>query len=109
MKPIHAVYTYEVYANLRPLHATWEPTRHVAVGDIGFLDKRAFRRETGLAALGIGFSQRSATAKPNLWFGSHGSTEVEFNPEIAAAPGIAAQRASLELRFNSEGAVFFHA
>jgi hypothetical protein len=109
MKPIHAVYTHEVYANLRPLHATWEPTQSVSMGDVGFLDKRAFRRETHLGALGISFSQRGGTAKPNIWFGSHGSTDIEFKSEIAATPGIAAQRAGLELRFNSEGSVFFHA
>ena len=109
MKPIHAAYTQEVYANLRPLHATWEPTQPLKIGDIGVLQGRAFRQQTHLDALLIEFSERRGGARPNLWFGSHGTTEIELKPEVVAAAGVLPQRASLELSFNSEGAVFFHA
>ena len=109
MKPIFVSYTHEVYANLRPLHATWEPTQTIRLGDIGLLDGRTFRHQTNLAALGIAFQITHGAPRPNIWFCSNGATEIQFRSAIAAAPGIAPQQAGLDLTFSSKGAVFFHA
>jgi hypothetical protein len=107
MKAIHAAYTQEVYANLRPLHATWEPTQTVRVGDVGILQNRAFRQQTDLRTLGIEFSIRNSTTRANIYFGSRGNTEMRLIPGITAISGLATQKASIELDFASEGAVFF--
>jgi len=56
MKPVHEAYTREVYANLRPWHATWEPTQSVEIGQVGILQGRALRLQTHLDKLGIKFS-----------------------------------------------------
>ena len=107
MNPIYVAYTHEIYANLRPFHATWEPTQSLKLGDVGFLDHRAFRRQTHLNAFEVTFAERSSDARPAIWFGSHGSTELEIKPAVKAAAGGIKQQASVNLTFNSEGATFF--
>ena len=107
MNPIYVAYTHEIYANLRPFHATWEPTQSLKLGDVGFLDHRAFRRQTHLNAFEVTFAERSSDARPAIWFGSHGSTELEIKRRESRRWRY--QTGSVNLTFNSEGATFFHA
>lgn len=109
MKPVHAAYTQEVYANLKPLHATWEPTQPVQLGDIGLLEGRAFHQRSNLKSLGITFSDRAGGSRPSISFGSSGTTEIRLKPQITAPTGVVSQKAQLELSFYSKGSVFFHA
>jgi len=109
MKAIHTAYTQEVYANLRPLHATWEPTQPIRLGEVGILQGKSFRQQTHLQDLGIEVRQRLGSSRSSLWFGSNGTTNIQFKPAIAGAPGVVPVNASLELSFSSGGAVFFHA
>jgi hypothetical protein len=108
MKPIYAAYTNEVYANLRPLHATWEPTQPVRLGDIGILNQRVFRQQSSLQTLGIQFTERRGAARPSIWFGSHGTTDLKLTPEIRTLSGLVTQQASLDIMFHCAGATFLH-
>jgi hypothetical protein len=108
MKAIHALYTHEVYAHLRPLHANWEPTQALKLGDVGYLDGRTFRQETSLGDLGIGFSTRVNRATANQVFASNGNADIVLKPEIRTTLGQIEQRASLEVSFSSKGATFLH-
>lgn len=107
MKPIFSAYTAEVYANLRPLHANWEPTQSVKLGDIGVMDGRVFRQQSHLDAVGITITSRSTSANPTMSFGSSGTTELSLTPEISTN-GIVSQRATMDVKFYTGGATFLH-
>ncbi len=111
MKSIVEIYTEAVYENLKPLHANWEPGRPVELGDYGILRDRTFIQLGNLKKdLKIKFAGRKDSTKDNKSFASKGTTEVKFHSKGSVpVSGVVNAKASIEVAFSSEDAVFFNA
>lgn len=107
---ISDIYSNEIYNNLRPLYGNWEPSQPLALGDYGALQGRIFVRLGSISQLGIQSGVRKDGKKDQKYFTSKGSTEVKFNAAGSVPVGGAVNaKASLEVNFSSERAVFFNA
>jgi hypothetical protein len=109
---IAEIYTTGVYDNLQPLYANWFPDTPVKMGDYGILNDRQFVPigNIGDAAIGIAFKVRSSTDKSQINFSSSDSTKVTLTAagSVNASGGVNV-KASLEIDFSSEEAVYFNA
>jgi hypothetical protein len=109
MSDLPRLYTTALYNNFRPLYANWDPDRPVDLGTYGILRNRLF------IPLG-NFKDRTLLKEdvnPNpsqKTFSSKGTTQVTFHALGSAPAGGPAQgKATLEIGFTSEDAVFFNA
>ncbi len=113
MNGIASIYTKTLYENFQPLHATWPPDSPVELGDFGFVDaSRQFHKMGKVKAdRGLTFTVSKQPGKPfQMSFASQGKTQVKLNAKGEASAGAPATvRASLEVTFSAENAVFFNA
>src|SRR5262249_12064403 len=110
MPHIVDIYTESVYENLKPLYANWEPTKPVALGDFGLVKGRAFLTLGNVSSRGIAIDQRSDVRRDQKYFASEGNTEVAFHGKGSVpVSGVINAKATLEVKFSSEKAVFFNA
>lgn len=110
MSRISQIYTTEIYRNLKPLYANWEPSRPVALGDYGVLTDRIFIRLGNISQLGVNFGQIQDARLSQKNFTSAGSSSVKSHAKgtVPTGTGVNA-KAYLEVNFSSERSVFFNA
>jgi hypothetical protein len=106
MGNIESIYTREVYANLRPLHANWEPSHPAALGDFGLLDGRRFVHQGNIQQFGIQFKILENPAKTQKIFSSSGTAEYSLVPGVKSAVGVIETSAKVEIGFSSADSVF---
>jgi hypothetical protein len=107
---ISEIYSNEIHDNLRPLYANWEPGQPISLGDYGLLQGSIFVRLGSIQDLGITIQERSDKKKDQKFFSSKGSADVKFTSAgLAPAGGTVNLKASLEVDFSNERAVFFNA
>jgi hypothetical protein len=109
MAEIVEIYTRAVHQSLEPLYANWEPTLPVQLGDFGPVRNDRLVHLGNIGSLGIVFATRSSALKDQKTFGSKGTTEVKFNAKGTIPVEGVVPKASLEVAFSSEEAVFFNA
>ncbi len=111
MSSIVKIYTDEVYDNLKPLYAQWEPGKPVQLGDFGILRDRTFIQLGNIQQdLGLTFTKRSDNTKDHKFFASQGSVDLKFNAKGSVpVSGLLSANASLEIAFSNKKAVFFSA
>ena len=104
------IYTDEVYQNLRPLYANWEPTKPIKLGDFGLMNDNFFNHLGNISAFKINFNVRESPAKDYKNFSSRGSVSVSTHDKGSfPINGIMNASAALEINFSNEDAVFFNA
>jgi len=110
MSSIVEIYTNAVYDNLNPLYANWEPGRPIQLGDFGVMRSRTFICLGNISDFGMTFSKRTDPATSNKFFASQDTAEVKFHAKGAApVSGVVNVKATLEVNFSSQDAVFFNA
>ena len=111
MAEIGKSYSDIVYYNLRPLHANWEPTQPLALGDYGILAGHAFQRLGDITQLGIAIGDViEDDVGDQKIFSSGTGTTVAFRAAGQAAAASAIEgRAGIDIKFGSEGSTFFNA
>jgi hypothetical protein len=108
MADIVTVYGDSVYQNLRPLHANWEPTQPIALGDYGILTDHTLERLGNVSQLGlqIGDVLHDDVGDQKI-FASGRNTTLSLH---GAASGPGGQiKAGIDVSFAEEGSVFFNA
>lgn len=109
---IVSIYTNSVYENLKPLYANWEPGRPVKLGDFGVMRGGTFIYLGNIKGkeLAISFSETQDSARDQKFFTSQDSMDVRFYAK-GAVPinGVVNAKATLEVNFLSQDAVFFNA
>lgn len=110
MNSIVKIYTDAVYENLKPLYANWEPSKPIQLGDFGILNDRTFIFLGNIGDVGLTFTERADTNKDQKFFASQDSVEVKFNAKGSIPlSGVVNAKASLEVNFSNQQAVFFNA
>ncbi|PWU19761.1 MAG: hypothetical protein C5B50_05745 [Verrucomicrobia bacterium] len=110
MSDIVDIYTNAIYDNLRPMYANWQPGSPIELGDYGFLDRKHFVHQGNVKDLGITFQPRNDTSTDQINFSSKGNTKVTLNAAGSGPVGSGVTvKASLQVDFSSEEAVFFNA
>jgi hypothetical protein len=109
MSDLALLYTRALYDNFHPLYANWEPSKPVELGDYGLLQGRLFIYIGNVKDRGLKFDTRTGTRKDQKIFSSKGTTQIKFNAKGAGGQAGASARATLEVTFSSEDAVFFNA
>jgi len=108
MKNVYDSYVQGLYQRYGYL-AAWLPNTRVALGDVGVLEGKLFKRKTSLGALGVKFKVRPGD-KP-LLFNDDTKSGFKIKPKAAVVtgPGLPVEEAGLSIDFTSEGAFLFHA
>lgn len=99
MTSIAKIYTNEVYNNLRPLFANWEPNQELKLGDYGVLQDDAFIYIGTLNDLGFdigSYGHRSRSGKDYIYFCTEGAVKVN----ISSSPGTSPVHATLQITFS---------
>lgn len=110
MQSIVNIYTDTVYENLRPLYANWEPGKPVQLGDFGILRDHTFINLGNIDNFNLTFHERTDSTKDQKIFTSKDSVEVKFHARGSVpVSGIVNTKASLEVSFSNQDAVFFNA
>ncbi|MFN7917892.1 MAG: lipase family protein [Vicinamibacterales bacterium] len=91
-------------------HANFPPDVPIALGDYGRMQDHVFERVGNVGQLGVTFGVVRSTGKSGYSFKSQGNVDVALvgKGELDAA-GAAAIRASVDIHFSRENAVFFAA
>ncbi len=104
------IYCNEIHDNLRPLYGNWHPGTPVGLGDYGELRNGVFVRLGNIRDLRVAFSVRDDPTQDQITFSSQGKTEVTLAAAGAVATGMPVTvKASIDIAFGSEKAVFFNA
>ena len=104
------IYADAVYDNLRPLFANWEPMRPVELGDFGLMDSKSFLHLGNISTYNIPFTVRSSPTKDHKSFASRGSVSISTHAKGSfPINGIVNAKATLEINFSKDEAVFFNA
>ena len=104
-------YTREMYRKFR-YFATWEPTKHLSLGDIGEMQKNEFIRISNLANFNIPFATCTDPTPGNLEYHSQGGVSITTKLAGTFPPqgSILNQAdAGLSVEFAKEKAVMFKA
>jgi hypothetical protein len=111
MNELALMFTQVVYEQFQPLYANWEPSRPLKIGDYGRLKGRHFIYVGNIEdKLKTKVPVRDEHKKDQKFFSSKGSTEHHIIAKGAAGQSaVVAARASLEVRFSSDQAIFFNA
>lgn len=110
MSSLAAEYCDQIKKHFKKFHATFPPNETVRLGDYGVLYDDVFVRLGNVERLGMQFGVREGVSQASLVdFTSKGSVEVEFGAAADAGVGTAAVKASVEIKFSRENAVFFNA
>lgn len=104
MKPLHELYTEEIYHELRPYYANWMPDQPVALGDFGILDGKRFTQLGNLSKFQISFSVIKKQGTPQQHFCSKGTVNYLLHAKGTGG----SLNACVELGFKKSGAVFFN-
>jgi len=106
---IGEIYTNQVWDNLKPLLANWEPTKPIKLGDFGVLRDRIFIPMGNIKDLNIQFAAEAGIAGDHKFFASSDSTQIKFTAQGAVPISGITAKASLEVDFSSSDAAFFNA
>jgi len=111
MSALASIYADDLHHNFKTLYATWPPNTSVRLGDYGVLQGNIFVRLANVAdSYNLPFKERKDTKRTgNYDYASADSTDVEFHASGSVATGGPPLKASLDISFSSENAVFFNA
>ncbi len=110
MSGIAEIYAQQVFENLKPLHANWEPGYPVKLGDYGVMRDKLFLHLGNIKDLGISYEVRKDDALDDKQFSSKGQAEITFHAKGSVnVNGVVNVKPSVEISFKKEKAVFFNA
>ncbi len=113
MSDLPRIYTTALYNNFRPLYANWDPDRPVDLGTYGILRGRLFIPLANINSKINDKNLLNENVNPNpahKTFSSRGETKVTFHAQGSApVGGTVNAKATLEIGFSSQDAVFFNA
>lgn len=105
MTQLHEGYTREIHDELGYL-AAWPPGAQIALGDVGVVGGRRFRRLTSLSELGIGFTTSAKAAIGDIEYATKGLVEVSSRTEGEL---LTTSATLVSITFAASGATFFQA
>jgi hypothetical protein len=89
------------------LLAVWEPTSTIALGDVGVMEDRIWRKLGSLGQHGIGFATHRAGSRSDRNYSSAGEVQLGFDGGAGVA-GVPV-KGKVRVSFSSQGAVLFNA
>jgi hypothetical protein len=110
MSVLASIYTDNLHQNFKTLYGAWPPNASVRLGDYGVLQGNIFVRLANVAdTYKLAFQERKDSGRAgNYEYASANSTEVEFHAGASPTAGGVPLKASLDISFSSENAVFFN-
>ena len=110
MSNIAEIYTHTIRENFHPLFANWEPGTPIELGAYGPMDGDSFIHVGNIKDLGLNFDIRKDLTKDNKLFSSKGSAIFKLGAKGSInINGMVNTKATLQIAFTSEDAVFFNA
>lgn len=111
MSDLAESYTENLHDHFKILYANWPPGKPVSLGDYGTLEDDIFVSKGNIKRrFGIEFTETSDDTKDDYDYKSADSTTINFFAKGDILPnGSTNAKASVEISFSSEDAIFFNA